>query len=151
MLTFRRIAAVMAPLAIAAGGFMMAAPAQAAPCSNSGYLCFWVNSGYSGEMGKVAGDNSNFANLPKNGGGTWNDVISSAYNHGNSDYVALYSNSGYSGFSECLSIGANNSSTQNFTNISTGTFPWDNFNDVASSNDWYTPGSSPPHGCSHTN
>ena len=67
MLTFRRIAAVMAPLDIAAGGFMMAAPAQAAPCSNSGYLCFWVNSGFSGEMGKVAGDNSNFANLPKNG------------------------------------------------------------------------------------
>ena len=102
-------------------------------------------------MAKVAGDNNNFTNLPKNDGGTWNDVISSAYNHGNSDYVALYSTAGYTGFSECLSIGANNSNTQNFTNISTGAFPWDNFNDVASSNDWYTPGGSPPHGCSHTN
>jgi hypothetical protein len=147
----RKIAAVVAPLAIAGGAFMVAAPAQAAPCSNAGYLCFWVNSGYSGEMGKVAGNNTNYQNLPKNGGGTWNDVISSAYNHGNVDNVAVYANAGYSGFSECLSIGANNSNTQNFTNISTGVFPWDNFNDEVSSNAWYAQGGTPPGGCSHTN
>ena len=151
MSLFRKLAIAVTPLVIAGGGLLAAAPAQAAPCSNAGYLCFWVNSGYGGEMGKVAGNNLNFQNLPKNGGGTWNDVISSAYNDGNTDNVALYSAAGYTGFSECLSRYANNSDTQNFTNISTGIFPWDNFNDVASSNHWYAQGGSPPGGCSHTN
>jgi hypothetical protein len=152
MSLIRKVAAAMVPLAIAGGGLLAAAPAQAAPCSQAGYLCFWVNSGYGGEMGKVAGDNSNFKLIGKSGGGTWNDVISSAYNDGNTDSVALYADASYSGFSECLTRYANNSNTQNFTNISTGAFPWDNFNDEASSNWWFTPNTVPRWGpCSHYN
>ena len=148
----RKLAAAMVPMAIVAGGLVMApAAAQAAPCNNPGYDCWWVNINYSGEFGKVAGDNPNFALIPRNGGGTWNDVISSAYNDGNTDYVALYANADYTGFSECMSRYANNGNTSNFTHISTGIFPWDNFNDVASSNYWYRPGTLPPNGCSHTN
>lgn len=152
MSLIRKAAAAIVPLAIAAGGLLAAAPAQAAPCAQTYYLCFWVDGGYSGEMGKVAGDNANFALIGKNGGGTWNDVISSAYNDGMSDSVALYENASYVGFSECLTRYANNSDTQHFSNISTGIYPWDTFNDVASSNWWFTPNTAPRNvPCSHYN
>lgn len=134
---------VLVPVVVIGGAMAAAVPAQAAPCTNAGYLCFWVNSGYSGEKGKVVGDNSNFTKLKKSSGGSWNDVISSAYNDGTSDSVALFQNAGGSAgeptqtnWSVCFHRGTGNS---NFVNVNDPYTDTGDFNDQASANSWYTP------------
>jgi len=142
---------LLAPVALIGSLVGVAAPAHAtATCNNPSFLCFWINAnGSPSEMGKVSGNNPNFVNVPKSSGGNWNDVISSAYNDGNTDSVALFADAGFSGFAECITRKATSSDLSNFTNISTGLFS--DFNDAASSNEWYTPQSPEPSFCNNVN
>jgi hypothetical protein len=139
----RTAAMVAAPIAVAGGVALGSSPASAAVtpgaatpaaadthCAYSGYTCFYVNAGWGGEEGKVAGNNSNFTKLARNGGGTWNDVISSATNAGNSDMIAFYQNAGnHNGVSYCLTRGYESYGASDFVDI--------NFNDEASADFWF--------------
>jgi len=93
-------------MGIVTGIGLMSATALARPanavtgCSYTSYLCFYTGNTYTGEMGKVSGSNSNFTQLGKLGGGTWNDATDSASNDGQYDNAAMWSNAGYTGFDE---------------------------------------------------
>jgi hypothetical protein len=150
---FRKGFAYFVAIAAALAFLIPATTAAAAPGSCASYpgsLCAWENANYGGAMAHFAGSNTNWSNFGKSDGGTWNDVTSSAFNNGGGSYnVALYGNASYSGFDECISVGASSSALKDFSNISTGTFPWDTFNDSVSSNKWFAVGSS--FSCSHWN
>lgn len=142
-------------LSLSVGATVAGTASATVPSTCSPYptaVCIYQNSGYSssGAVGKLYGNNSSFTTLGKSTGGTWNDVVSSAFNYGGGSYnVALWQNSNYAaggGFDECLSPGVGNS---NFSNISTGIYPWDNFDNEASSNQWFPVGSS--YTCHHFN
>ncbi|MFK8906833.1 peptidase inhibitor family I36 protein [Streptomyces sp. YS-3] len=65
----------------------------------SGYACFWPGQNFSGQPGKVAGDNPNFAALPNSAhscGTGWEDCISSIRNSGTQCTVYFYSLRNYS-------------------------------------------------------
>jgi Peptidase inhibitor family I36 len=73
----------------------IAGPAEAATCG-AGYLCLYVDKNFYGSMGQFRQDNANLALIPKTGGGTWNDVASSARNNGTTGRtVTLYRDKGY--------------------------------------------------------
>lgn len=135
------------------GGLLTSASADAAtaptPCAPfRDYVCVWVNAYYSGTMGTFHDNNPDWTVFGRTGGGTWNDVVSSAFNNSLTRNVALYNHVYYAGFSECISPG---NLIPNFASISTGIFPWDNFNDSVSSNSWFAYGTSNPYGCKHWN
>lgn len=85
-------------------------PAVAAGLSScpSSYLCFWYLQNYSSYMGKVSGNNSNWAvfsrpECPRTH--TWSDCAESAYNHGTQCTVYLFDATGYAGGYHSLARG----------------------------------------------
>ncbi len=109
------------------------APAASATCV-SGYFCFWVNAGYVGARGQLAGNNSNWTVFAQSQckGGTWNDCASAGYNDGSSgDGVIVYQNAGFGGGAFCF---PQFSVAPNFTQyeFSNGA----GLNDAVSSNQW---------------
>src|SRR5262249_449461 len=96
---------LLAPMALVGSLIGVAAPAHAATCNAAGFVCVWTGPSRGSELGKISGNNANFANLPRSGGGTWNDAIGAAYNDGNTDSVALFQNANFSGFAECITRG----------------------------------------------
>ncbi len=129
-------------LPVIAAGAMMAAPAasaagtiQPAAMSNcpAGYLCFWVNSGYGGAMGKFAGNNSWWGQYGQAQcqTGNWNDCAASLYNHGNYGAVYVYQDVNYGGGRACAARGTawSNLTTLHFNNGA-------GMNDAISSNQW---------------
>lgn len=102
----------------------------------STYACFWVNTNYSGTMGKVAGNNPNYTALSNSSGcpsGTWNDCISSIANRGTQCTVYFYQNANYSKSARWHSL----SRGDQVANFGTG-YNDPGFNDVISSNRWCT-------------
>ena len=93
---FRRLAGIAGGAVLTLGvTTMAAAPAQADPndCPNdSGYLCFWVDPGFGGRMGKVEGTNDNWRLLQTGCGGSqgWNDCASAIRNEGNNCEAVIY-------------------------------------------------------------
>lgn len=94
-------------------GAVNAPRTTAAPCNEPTYFCFWVNSGYGGNMGKFAGPNPNwglfkdsecvYPAAAHDADGTWNDCASSGYNDGTSgDAVVVYQNTNMGGEDACL-------------------------------------------------
>lgn len=74
---------------------LAASPAQAGPeeCpDNLGHLCFWVDPGFGGRMGKVTGTNDNWRQLQVGCGGSqgWNDCASAIRNEGNTCEAVIY-------------------------------------------------------------
>lgn len=103
------------------------------PCGLPGDLCFWVNIGWGGAKGHVAGNNGNWAVFPQAqcAGGTWNDCASSAFNDGNFDAVRLRQDINGGGGFFCIPKGVGYS---NFTRLSFSNGA--NLNDAVSSNYW---------------
>jgi hypothetical protein len=99
------------------------------------FLCFWVDAGPSGAMGKFKGDNDNWGNFSQQTCQThnWNDCASALYNHGEFDAVSVFQDINGSGGSACLLIGTkwSNLTVHNFQNGA-------NMNDQISSNKWHT-------------
>jgi hypothetical protein len=123
---------IAAPAASAAQPAATAQPAAASSCA-PGDLCFWVNSGYTGPMGHVAGNNSWWGSFSQAQckTGTWSDCASSLYNHGNSDAVYVYQDVNYGGGRACLAKGTK------WSNLTLGYFNnSDGLNDAISSNEW---------------
>jgi Peptidase inhibitor family I36 len=107
--------------------------AAANPCGLPGDLCFWVNIGWGGAKGHVAGNNGNWAVFPQAqcAGGTWNDCASSAFNDGNFDAVRLRQDVNGGGGFFCIPKGVGYS---NFTRLAFSNGA--NLNDAVSSNYW---------------
>lgn len=147
--------AVIALPAIAAGAMIAAPAASAAPAAPAvqsaavagavvpaatsscpaGYLCFWVNAGYTGNMGKFAGNNPWWGQFSQAQckSGTWNDCASSLYNHGNYDAVFVYQDINYGGGRACVARGtAWSNLTTMYSNDGHG------LNDAITSNQWRT-------------
>jgi hypothetical protein len=131
--------AIVAGAMIAAPAASAAQPAAMQPAAQSscpaGYLCFWVNAGYAGAMGKFAGDNGWWGQYSQAQcqTGTWNDCASSLYNHGNYDAVYVYQDVNYGGGRACAARGTawSNLTTLHFNNGA-------GMNDVITSNKWLT-------------
>jgi Peptidase inhibitor family I36 len=97
-----RVAGLLASLAIAAGGLLLApAPATAGTgACTSTYLCVWDGINYDGARGQFAGTNSYWGTYG------WNDRASSARNNGTSGAgVYLYKDSNYGGAALCVPRG----------------------------------------------
>lgn len=124
----------------------VAQPAQVKPAAvhpNSysscpaSYLCFWVDAGFSGAMGKLSGSNTNWTVFSQSTCQTrnWNDCASALYNNGNSDQALVWEDAGYTGGYACVARG-----TTMYSNLANWTYA-DNshsMNDSISSNDWTT-------------
>jgi hypothetical protein len=109
-----------------------AVPAAASACP-LGDLCFWVNAGYSGAMGRVANNNASWTHFAQSQcrGGNWNDCASAIYNHGQFDNARVFKDNNGGGGGVCLPRGTmwSNLTARYFDN---GV----NMNDAISSNDW---------------
>jgi hypothetical protein len=111
---------------------MQPAALSSCPASN---LCFWVNAGYAGNMGKFAGDNGWWGQYSQAqcASGTWNDCASSLYNHGNYDAVYVYQDVNGGGGRACVAKGTawSNLTTLHYNNGA-------GLNDSITSNKWGT-------------
>jgi hypothetical protein len=99
------------------------------------YLCFWVDAGPAGAMGKVMGDNVNWTDFPQSTckHGNWNDCASALYNHGQFDAVTVFQDINMQGGSRCLILGTM------WANLTQHTFVNGvNMNDAITSNQWRT-------------
>jgi hypothetical protein len=110
-------------------------PATSPSQCPSGDLCFWVDAGYVGQMGKFAGNNANWTDFSEAQckHGNWNDCASAIYNHGASENARVFQNSNYQGGVRCIARGTlwSDLTKQSFNNGG-------NMNDAISSNDWTT-------------
>ncbi|GGN15018.1 peptidase inhibitor family I36 protein [Streptomyces fuscichromogenes] len=106
----------------------VATPAAVPSGCSAGYLCFWVNIGYSDGPGKLSGSNTNWTAFSHSTcqTGTWNDCASSIYNDGVNDNAVVYTDAGYSGSSGVIDRGVGGDLSA----------AW---NDVISSNSWVAP------------
>lgn len=92
----RRLAGIAGGALLALGGTMPAAgSAQADPndCpDDAGHLCFWVDRGFGGRMGKVEGTNDDWTKLQPGCGGSqgWNDCASAIRNEGNNCEAVIH-------------------------------------------------------------
>jgi len=109
------------------------AVAAANPCGLPGSLCFWVDIGWGGHKGHVAGNNGNWGVFPQAqcNGGTWNDCASSAFNDGNFDAVRLRQDINGGGGFFCIARGLGYSDFRKL-HFSNGA----GLNDAVSSNYW---------------
>jgi hypothetical protein len=121
-----------------------AAVRHVAPVSRRGYsvcpstyLCFWVNSGFTANWGKFAGNNPSWGAYSQSEckGGTWNDCASSLYNNGEHDQALVWQNNSYKGGYTCVARG-----TTMYSNLANWTYSDSSasMNDSISSNDWTT-------------
>jgi Peptidase inhibitor family I36 len=121
------------------------ASVASAPCNEPTFVCFWVGSNWSGDMGKFAGSNEFWGDYPEHecvypaaahdADKTWNDCASSIYNDGTSGLgVDVYQNSKYGGAVSCIpdksTIYSDLADWQYGSNTSV------NMNDSISSNNW---------------
>ncbi|MEU9448847.1 peptidase inhibitor family I36 protein [Streptomyces sp. NPDC048277] len=106
----------------------VATPAAVPSGCSAGYLCFWVNIGYSDGPGKLSGTNANWTAFSHStcASKTWNDCASSIYNDGTTDNAVVYTDANYSGSSGVIDKGTGGDLTS----------AW---NDVISSNSWVAP------------
>jgi hypothetical protein len=131
--------------AILGWGFVVAAPAQAAPVSSettfaapagcgSGNLCFWNNSGFNDGPGQLAGTNPNWGVFAHGScpSGTWDNCVSSLFNNGNTSAANVWRYTNYGGAGACWAKGTGNS------NLASVNYPGTsvNMNDTISSNNW---------------
>jgi hypothetical protein len=109
----KSVIGVMLATAAAAVGLGIAAPSAQANSCPAGYLCAWTASGYTGTMGKVAGNNTNLLQY---------SVMANAdsvYNNGTRCSVDVYAALNYQGASLFMDRGTG------YTNLGTGpTLPW---------------------------
>ncbi len=109
------------------------APASAPADCPAGDLCFWVDAGYKGAMGELAGNNGSWTKFSEQQcpHANWNDCASAIYNHGTSDNARVFRDSNGGGGGACLPRGTlwSNLTSHYFDN---GV----NMNDAISSNDW---------------
>jgi hypothetical protein len=103
----------------------------------STYLCFWVNSGFTANWGKFAGNNPSWGAYSQSecAGGTWNDCASSLYNNGSTEQALVWQNNSYKGGYACVARG-----TTMYSNLANWTYANNSasMNDSISSNDWTT-------------
>lgn len=115
-------------------------PATSPSQCPSGSLCFWVDAGYVGKMGKVSGNNGSWTKFSEShcAGGTWNDCASAIVNHKGSGYSArVFKDNNGGGGGRCIPNGTA------WSNLQAHYF--DNgvkMNDNISSNDFITGGCS---------
>lgn len=121
------------------GAGSMAVPATAPSQCPSGSLCFWVDAGYVGKMGKVSGNNGSWAKFSESqcAGGTWNDCASALVNHKSGYSARVYKDNNGGGGGRCVPYNTewSNLQAQYFDNGI-------KMNDNISSNDWITGGCS---------
>ncbi|MET9484993.1 peptidase inhibitor family I36 protein [Streptomyces sp. NPDC006638] len=115
---------------------MLPGSAQAAvsDCPNeSGYLCFWADPNFSGRMGKVAGDNSNWANLPGSClAQGWDNCTTSLWNEGLRCEAVVFEHPNYKGANWVIGRDTGVADLRTGPKPSGGT--WD---DAISSNNWF--------------
>ncbi|MEU6990957.1 peptidase inhibitor family I36 protein [Streptomyces sp. NPDC046465] len=104
----------------------------------AGDTCFWVNSNYGGNRGRVAGDNENFTSFAQSQcrGGTWNDCISSIANRGRECTVYYWTSANYTGRYHSL---GRNDQVPDFGAAPPVGYNDPAFNDTISSNHWCSP------------
>ena len=88
---------VVAALTFAAMGAPAARAAQS-DCPRT-YLCAWVHLNFTGNMGKWAGNNSDWRRFRQSqcAHGTWNDCLTSVYNRGTQCSVWLFRHINFAG------------------------------------------------------
>ena len=105
--------AFVVALAVNTGATATAAPATATPASTDSYgcpeayACFWDQTYMYGEMGKLAGDNTNWTAFSQShcATGTWNDCARSLDNNGDYCPVFFWTSSSYNGSGAGLDVG----------------------------------------------
>lgn len=123
-------------LAVGAAGLMpTAAQAAVTDCPNeSGYFCFWTEANYGGPMGKVAGNNPDWGNLPGGCNTTthWDNCASAMRNEGLSCEVVVYQYPNYGGSSWVINRDTQAADLTQWPKPSGGTW-----NNAISSNNWW--------------
>ncbi|GAA1274413.1 peptidase inhibitor family I36 protein [Streptomyces javensis] len=136
----RKVSVALGAVALLAGASITQAHASGPATSSglsscpSGYACFWGWSGYAGNMGKVAGNNSDYRALTSSSdgcGSTWNNCIRSVANRGTQCTVDFYDDYNYGKSNRWHSL----SRGDEVSDFATG-YNDAGFNDVISSNKW---------------